>query len=295
MDSRNHLHREKMKYCMHKNELALNCGNALNDVSLIHKGSAKAYPSVVTNLGDMTTAGKNILLWLHHESNTGKNFLKNKETIRRLCQGPSEKLKEVLPEVNDLDCTRVSSEMKNFPYFSAQGYALGMAYASALSGDTVGTVLIGGMVTVMNGAFEMHAGQMVQWYFDFEENMFYLQNTENTVSKQRIQCGTRKQLGSKLDSKLGSNLKMVQEKDKTQKSTTELNRKEYHDRELGALDSYPHGGLSARKHNIFLPKPYCLSQDGTEHYADKIRIFAKCVNGARPHEMVDLMLMTQSL
>ena len=34
---------------------------------------------------------------------------------------------------------------------------------------------------------------------------------------------------------------------------------------------------------------------GSEHFADKIRIFAKCINGARPFEHVDLMLMTQSL
>ena len=38
-----------------------------------------------------------------------------------------------------------------------------------------------------------------------------------------------------------------------------------------------------------------LTARGTDHYGDKIRIFAKCITGARKHEMVDIMLMTQSL
>ena len=50
---------------------------------------------------------------------------------------------------------------------------------------------------------------------------------------------------------------------------------------------------NARNH--LYPKPYMLTAEGADHYGDKIRIFAKCINGGRPYEMVDLMLMTQSL
>jgi hypothetical protein len=44
-----------------------------------------------------------------------------------------------------------------------------------------------------------------------------------------------------------------------------------------------------------LPKPYVVGVDGTEHYGDKIRIFAKCICGGPAHHQVDIMLMTQSL
>ena len=58
-------------------------------------------------------------------------------------------------------------------------------------------------------------------------------------------------------------------------------------------------GLGAeQKGNKAYPKPYRLyCSDGRldDHYGDKIRIFAKCVSSARPHEMMDIMLMTQSL
>ena len=39
------------------------------------------------------------------------------------------------------------------PVFVPQGYALGIGYANHVSGDTVCTLQIGGMMTVMNGAF----------------------------------------------------------------------------------------------------------------------------------------------
>jgi hypothetical protein len=31
-----------------------------------------------------------------------------------------------------------------------------------------------------------------------------------------------------------------------------------------------------------------------DHYGDKSRVFAKCISGGRPFDMVDIMLMTQS-
>ena len=58
-------------------------------------------------------------------------------------------------------------------------------------------------------------------------------------------------------------------------------------------------GLGAeQKGNKAYPKPYRLYSSNNQlddHYGDKIRIFAKCVSSARPHEMMDIMLMTQSL
>ena len=47
------------------------------------------------------------------------------------------------------------------PEFRCQGVALGQAFSSHLTGDTVATVLVGGMMTVMNGHFEMFTGTCV--------------------------------------------------------------------------------------------------------------------------------------
>ena len=44
-------------------------------------------------------------------------------------------------------------------------------------------------------------------------------------------------------------------------------------------------------------KSYCMHKEGFvyfDHYGDKSRVFAKCISGGRPFDMVDIMLMTQS-
>ena len=64
------------------------------------------------------------------------------------------------------------------------------------------------------------------------------------------------------------------------------------------------GGKMVRKGcGKAFPKPYRMALcrnnrnriEYTDHYGDRIRIFAKCISSARPHEMVDVMMMTQSL
>ena len=51
-----------------------------------------------------------------------------------------------------------------YDYFTV-GYANTLAYAHANSGDTMTSVMIGGLRTVMNGDFEIFAGDLVQFYW----------------------------------------------------------------------------------------------------------------------------------
>jgi hypothetical protein len=53
------------------------------------------------------------------------------------------------------------------------GYANTLGYAHADTGDTMVTVHIGGLRTVMNGDFEIFTGDLIQWYFPFELNSFH--------------------------------------------------------------------------------------------------------------------------
>ena len=64
---------------------------------------------------------------------------------------------------------------------------------------------------------------------------------------------------------------------------------------ISALGKRAHAEINAESTCRALPKPYVLGPDGTEHYGDKIRIFAKCICGGPAHQQVDIMLMTQSL
>ena len=278
-NANNHMHIHKHKYCMTRDELVLNVGMPLNPGGNMIK-AGMAYPAVVTTLGDMTEYAQAWLRGLYHDSNSGKKFIQLKEDMNVDNINGTSALAESAKK-------KVKMQLLNMPFFTAQGYSLGIAYASALTGDTVASVLIGGMCTVMNGGFECKAGQMLQWYFDFERRCFYDENESGRGGN--VLAGTRRpptNTAKELENAMKTNDDTDSEK---------LRKKYIVDRQNGAMDAYPHGGKGDFKSLKAYPKPYMLAADGTDHYGDKIRIFAKCINGARKHEMMDIMLMTQSL
>ena len=192
-NSNNHMHMHKHKYCMTRDELVLNVGMPLNSISNMIK-PGQAYPAVVTTLGDMSPQAQQALLVLYHASKTGGDFMNTKNLLHKMASGKEETFYSLFSNADSQSCDwrKISMELKNMPYFIAQGYSLGIAYASSLSGDTVGSVLIGGMCTVMNGAFECKAGQMLHWYFDFERNCFFQDNEHSRHGM--IMAGTRRNI-----------------------------------------------------------------------------------------------------
>ena len=52
------------------------------------------------------------------------------------------------------------------------GVSLGTAWAHPSSGDTVASVMIGGLRTVQNGAFPVHTNDLICIYFDDERDLF---------------------------------------------------------------------------------------------------------------------------
>lgn len=162
------VHRQKNKYATMKDDLVLNVNESL------HKGYAPtdAYPSVLSNFTSMDDETKKVIAnW--YANSTPVSFFAYQEQIKE----------------TSLDTKPLTVQYKTLPFFRAQGYALGRAEASCRTGDTVFSVLIGGQMTVQNGHFPMRPGQMVQWYFNFEEICFDnegrrdRQNVERTETK----------------------------------------------------------------------------------------------------------------
>lgn len=256
------LKHDKMTYCVHKNELAMNCGTPLDSGnpgvnSDFHKSSA--YPPVVSTV--CATKETRDFLILLYSSTTFSEFRKN---------------------VKNISNTDLKKEMQKFPLFHVQGYALTMGHASPQVGDTMCTCLVGGMITVPNGAFPMRTGQMVQWYFEFEESKFNLEDNATHAAGERMHGLSTNSLNQNDASK----------------------RKGWTDRQFGPRkrnrdddddDNTYTSGDKARM--VFRIKPYvhCTQSECGDHFGDKIRVFAKCIAGGRPYDDVDIMLMTQSL
>ena len=186
------LHQNKMRWCMHKDEIALFTGKALLANRAFSTVNPKAYPLVITTIGEMHELTKRFLINLY-DQDTAFSFYNLVETLnnnawqtdnaKRLqvfCERSSADRFAALNQARDkMEFEMVENQIKSTPDFRCQGIALGQAFASHMSGDTVASVLVGGVMTVLNGAFPMQTGDLVQWYFDFEENEFEIKPTPN--------------------------------------------------------------------------------------------------------------------
>ena len=136
------LNQGKFKYAMLKDELSMCTTKRMYGTS----GHA-AYPLVVTTVGDLDDQTKTFLKMIYGSS-TATEFLNITNSKFREDYGKTKAIS-----------SKIYKNVANaLPEFRCQGVALGQAFASHLSGDTVATVLVGGMATVMNGAFEIFAG-----------------------------------------------------------------------------------------------------------------------------------------
>ena len=194
---------------------------------------------------------------------------------------------------------KVMTQICDLPDFRCQGVALGQAFASYLSGDTVASVLVGGMVTVQNGAFPMNSGDLVQWYFDFE--------TQSFEAADQINNGVR----TTTDINFINGKNLTPGGLFTPQATVARNvskRQKYMDERLYGGSSG--GGSGNATHGVKDPstmiriksyKPLQRQNTNTgydmsavDHYGDKCRVFAKCISGGRAFDAVDIMIMTQS-
>jgi hypothetical protein len=145
----NILHQNKMRYAMQKDEIVMNTTKKFLSVP-----GSQAYPLVVTTLGDFTSGlMQKFLLWLY-ASESADSFIKRSS---KTCTDRDEWMRA---GANESEFATFTTRLHYLPEFRCQGVALGQAFASHISGDTVATVLVGGMVTVMNGHFEMFAGML---------------------------------------------------------------------------------------------------------------------------------------
>lgn len=271
-DAEKKMHVERMRYAVQKDELVLNVSH-----KMFRHHENVAYPLVISNLSEMSEDTKK-LLWTLYASKTYDDFIACTNLLRDLSNSGDNAL---APELRLLVQQRTRSDVERadygmvgyFPFFKAQGYAQGTGYASHVSGDTVCTIMIGGMHTVMNGAFTMHTGDLVQWYFTGEESLYALETTNQEIAGERT------------------------ERDANQRHKRHK-AQQYHDRYAYGMQPITE---QHKSNSVFRIKPYRMSKDPendnryTDFFGDKCRVFAQCIGGAKPYEMVDIKLMTQSL
>ena len=230
----------------------------------------KAYPSVVTTLARMEQPARNYLIMLYHNP---LNFQQRDAFIRSV---------EMRPEVWDPTMSEVAKkQIAEMPEFYFVGVSVGFAYPHPLSGDNVCTSMLGGMKTVLNGAFEIDSGDMIQWYWDAETNCFDASGRRlDPIDDQRSQ-GVSAFL-------TGHSQTMARDAAK---------RKNFHERGNGVFtNSQTDGNVKYNgKMHVAFPKSLKADKNGRKRPGDQMRVFARAVSGARPYEWFDILIGRQSM
>ena len=299
------LHDNKMRWCMHKHELALFTGKKLCPGSTFTGSNPKAYPLVITTVGDMHQYTKHFLANLYNQPTPYDFYHLCALLSNQIGLGPwhstpasvatvfgdqhiSGLFVTKLAEAQTKDeMTVVIRQVDSTPDFRCQGVALGQAWASHISGDTVASVMVGGVHTVQNGAFPMQTGDMVQWYFDFEEPMFETKATNK--QGERTDAGNFEN-GAHVEGRMGRKRQYMDQKTfGVGKGYGQQFQQIKDTRGVVRIKSYKY------RPTIYDINGSLVRVSCNESFGDKIRIFAKCISGGRPYDQVDIMMMTQSL
>ena len=268
------LQREKWRYCMHKDDMVIGCSVPVRSNEPARtSGRNKAYPSVVVTLADMQEAAICYLVALYHNSTTmgeRDRFVEDVErTVERWVGGKG-------------DAELAKKQIQELPEFYFVGVSVGLAYAHPNSGDNVATAMIGGLKSVLNGAFAIHCGDDVQWYWDEERGCF-------KADGRRI----RKKIAAAGGTLTADDVRRFLAANREDEPDDERRRK-FFDRGNGNYSAPSRDGNIKGKQRVAFPKPFRWD-DSYERVYDRRRVFAKALCSARPFEPVDLMIYRQSL
>lgn len=278
------LQRNKHMYSLTKDELALDVTTQMDPHSDQYSRRSQPYPMVLSSFHGLGTVANDVYACLmcadtpFHEH---RHELFTHLKTQTFANNGGKK-------ISDADHTKV----RTLPYFRTMGYSVGTAYAHENTGDTIASVMIGGIVTVLNGAFPIQTGDPVMWYLTKAESDMF-----DTAGK-RIHIFNKNPM--RIDPADPAGLTWGHE-DVT-RYVEEVRKKSKADRQqknparnkvkfMKNVNGFELAGNEA-KSEIALIKPfhYKNASDG-----DVERVFAVCVSPAAPFEMVDIMISRQSM
>ena len=299
--------RNKYRYCVHKDELVLGLGKCWAPDGLNKRFQNNAYPRVVSNLGQLVEQDgdhpsepeKLIRLMYHNATSIPVRdrilmaFRDGNARVFPPAPGEDTPFLELDENPDRPDKMKFRSVIPNIYDFVTVGYANTLGWAHAHCGDTMTSVLIGGLRTVMNGDFELHTGDLIQWYWPFELKCFESGGRRKPITY-HDHTVTRIQLRPDLPPETHfPNLQVDPATAAPHAYATALLvdnetrlRKVYYDRQYGQRKGV--------EKVVPLIKPY-KRDDVDPRLYDWYRVFAVALSTARPREHVDIRISRQAL
>jgi hypothetical protein len=286
------LQRQKYRYCIHKDEFVIGIGRPWVPGS-IKKRSNNAYPRVVGNLGMLSmdsAEGKVPLQLINYLYCFTRTLGEKKKIVDWFCSDRYANQPLDDSEGNNIPNPQRFVTREDKPKHNrwakmltdqiTVGYANTLGWAHSNTGDTMVTVMIGGLRTVMNGDFEVFTGDLIQWYWPFEKDCFQ----RNGERKKYPALWTDENTPPNIDPRYDIH--------STSTTSFDMDRPSQQ-REQQFQKSY---GMPAGTPNKLVPriKPFVRDDDNPRLF-DAYRVFAVALSPARPHEPVDIKISRQSI
>jgi hypothetical protein len=293
--SANELERNKMEYCVHKDEMTVGVGRPWKD-ELVRKLPLSAYPRVVSNLGRIAmekpyAPALKMIKYLYHFSTSVQ---KRKLIIDQMsARGPHTVTHQALPghTAYFLGEDRAPLELYKFMSIMYDFYPVGfsntLGYAHPNSGDTMTSVMIGGLRTVMNGDFEVFAGDIIQWYWTFESNCFHEDGRRKCITTRAglVADGNDPEVDYEAAAAPAAAAGDIAD-------PRNAARRHYNDYQYGVDKDAKRP--ADKSHHVARIKPYIRDDEQPRIY-DWMRVFAVAISSARRNEMVDIKIGRQSM
>ena len=282
--------RNKYRYCVHKDELVLGIGKCWARDNSNKKFQNNAYPRVVSNLGGLADSNgeddSDVVKMIRVMYHNATSIPERDWILGALQRGEPADFPQAAsgdrylgqPKPGKSDMPFVDS-VKNVYDFITVGYANTLGWAHAHTGDTMTSVMIGGLRTVMNGDFEVFTGDLIQWYWPFERDCFF----KNGKRKPRTLTAIGGQMRPELQHNPANYAGVTHhwELDKDSKL-----RKTHFDKQ--------YGDRKGREKVVPLIKPYKRDDEEPRIY-DWYRVFAVAICSGRPRERIDIRIARQAL
>lgn len=296
------LQRNKYRYCVHKDELVVGIGRPWDAGVSIKRVANSAYPRVISNLGALADSAEsriaiNMIRFMNHYARTVREkaniikFLRDDRFVAPRVVNPGQSMAGKHAFADRGDGTMGTSKYLRFMYdYFTVGYANTLAYAHANSGDTMTSVMIGGLRTVQNGDFEIFAGDVVQFYWSFERDDFLQDGRRKpylNIWDGNTPCNVDPSVVLGADQGSGRLNAAGQPIAPTWQlpQDAQIRQANY---ELG------YGQRSDKMKIVAKVKPY-FKDDENFRLMDWFRVFGVAIASARPNEMCDIKIGRQSL
>lgn len=293
--------RHAKNYTMERDECVVLVNQPLNSQAISMSNKRHAYPSVVTTLGDVDEYFGAVMTIMY---GSGK----------RIDDDFFDKINKMIDQsgLKGDELNSVKTRVSQMRDFKPVGISVGLAQPEETLGDTVATVQVGGLRTILNGPFPIRTGDMVMVYCDDIEGWCFddsgdrvqgikklLQDAISNPNEFKVtveyvkRCMEDKRtivpgVNDKVKPWDAANNKFpddaVTERGKTW-------RRSFHEKRVKGFDR--------SKKTMFTIKPWAPSRlmaaSDDDVYADRFRVIGRAMSNADPYEPIDILLSRQGL